>query len=130
MTSGGHRSPTDHKAVVSGPGRYSRRTDGQTLAQLPNAKYGEQAQFQAAQSGAPMAGTQPVPTPQGQAGPGAMPTPLLSPSQRPWEDVTAAAPPPVPATPQKVSDVLAKYVNSDATGALAALYQNALSKGM
>jgi hypothetical protein len=42
---------------VSGPGRLSRRTDGrQPVQDLPNAKYGENAAFRAAQGGAPMSG--------------------------------------------------------------------------
>lgn len=52
---GGYRRPT-HPAAASGPGRLSRRTDGrQPVQTLPDAKYGEQQAFQAAQQAAPMA---------------------------------------------------------------------------
>lgn len=55
MTSGGYRRPA-HPAAVSGPGRLSRRTDGnQPMQSLPDAKYGEQQAFQNAQQAAPMA---------------------------------------------------------------------------
>lgn len=132
MTSGGHRTPSHSKAVVSGPGRYSRRSDGQSIAQLPNAKYGEQQQFQADQHSAPMSATPPVGPPTAGGAAPAAPTPLLAPTQRPWEEGTApAAPVPVGGTvSQTLSDVLAKYVSQDVTGDLQALYQNALQRGM
>ena len=53
---GGYRAPSN-PAPVSGPGSLSRRTDGrQPVQDLPNAKYGENAAFRAAQGGAPMSG--------------------------------------------------------------------------
>lgn len=52
---GGYRKPAN-PAPVSGPGKLSRRTDGQPLQQLPDAAYGEQKTFREIQSGAPMAG--------------------------------------------------------------------------
>lgn len=43
-------------AKVSGPGKFSQRTDiGQPKQDIPNADYGEQKAYQAQQSGAPMA---------------------------------------------------------------------------
>lgn len=52
---GGYRRPTN-PAPVSGPGAHSKRTDGkQPKMQLPDAKYGEQQDYQDIQSGAPMA---------------------------------------------------------------------------
>lgn len=77
---GGYRAPAN-PAPVSGPGALSQRTDGQPAMQLPDAAYGEQAEFQAIQGGAPMMDE-----------PGmAPPVPLLSPSERPDEPVTAGA---------------------------------------
>lgn len=79
---GGYQAPAN-PAPVSGPGALSQRTDGgppQAPAQLPNAQYGEQAAFQAAQGAAPMAGPPPNFTP------------LNAPTQRPDEPVTAGAP--------------------------------------
>lgn len=40
---------------VSGPGKYSQRTDRQPMAQLPNADYGEQKAYKQLQQDAPMA---------------------------------------------------------------------------
>lgn len=51
---GGYRRPSN-PAPVSGPGRYSRRTDGQVQTDLPDADYGENASFREIQRGAPMA---------------------------------------------------------------------------
>jgi len=52
---GGYRRPTN-PAVVSGPGAHSKRTDGaQPMVDLPNAQYGENADFQEIQSGAKLA---------------------------------------------------------------------------
>ena len=130
MTSGGHRTPSHSKAVVSGPGRYSRRSDGQSIAQLPNAKYGEQQQFQADQHSAPMSATPPVGPPTAGGAAPAAPTPLLAPTQRPWEDGLTPAGPIPAVSPMKVSDILARYADADTTGALSALYQNALAKGL
>lgn len=84
-THGGYRAPR-HPAPVSGPGSQSRRTDGgpadrQAARALPDAKYGEQADFQAIQGGAPIAGQ---PSPQI--------VPLGAPSMRPDEPVTAGSP--------------------------------------
>lgn len=90
MPSGGYHPPAN-PAQVSGPGALSQRTDSpQPAMQLPNAKYGEQANFQAIQQGAPMQAPPGPPTP-GSGGPVAMPTPISQGSQRPGEPVTAGA---------------------------------------
>ena len=54
MPSGGYRQPSN-PAQVSGPGALSQRTDGQPMRDLPDARYGENAQFRADQQGAPLA---------------------------------------------------------------------------
>jgi len=92
---GGYRKPAS-PAPVSGPGKMSRRTDGQPIASLPDAAYGEQKTFREIQSGAPMGGGSP-----GQPGAGnplpispvdsAGVTPLDAGSQFPGEPVTAGA---------------------------------------
>lgn len=71
-------------AAMSPPGALSQRTDMQPQSpmQLPDAAYGEQAQFQAEQSLAPMAGQPAVP----------MPPSLGAPTARPDEPLTAGAP--------------------------------------
>lgn len=87
---GGYRPPRK-PAPVSGPGKMSRRTDGQPLATLPDAAYGEQKTFRQDQKGAPMAEASPP------GGPGVSPldmsrvTPFGAPSQFPDEPVTAGA---------------------------------------
>lgn len=88
---GGYRKPTN-PAPVSGPGALSARTDtAQPAMRLPDAAYGEQAAFQMAQSGAPMAG--PDAGPAGAGGPtGPSPvevTPFGSPSTMPDQPITA-----------------------------------------
>lgn len=88
MPSGGYHPPAN-PAQVSGPGALSRRTDSpQPTMALPNAKYGEQANFQQIQQGAPM---QAPPDPMGAGAPVSLPTGLADPSQRPNEPVTAGA---------------------------------------
>lgn len=68
---------------VSAPGKFSSRTDlaAQGTQQLPDAAYGEQAEFQAIQQAAPMAAKKSVKMPS-----------LMSPTARPDEPVTAGAP--------------------------------------
>lgn len=87
---GGYRAPSK-PAPVSGPGRMSRRTDGQPVASLPDAAYGEQQTFKAAQQGAPMAEAQ------GMGGPMVSPldmsrvVPFDAPTQFPGEPITSGA---------------------------------------
>lgn len=87
---GGYRPPRK-PAPVSGPGKMSRRTDGQPLATLPDAAYGEQKTFHDVQQGAPMAEAG------GAGGPAQPPldmsrvTALSAASQHPNEPVTAGA---------------------------------------
>lgn len=97
MPAGGYRAPGS-PAPVSGPGAYSRRTDGQPTSSLPNAKYGEGAAFEAQQQAAPMSASGPDLS-------GLVP--MNAPSNRPDEPITAGMPggpgpgPSVPAnTPQ------------------------------
>lgn len=87
---GGKRTPA-RPAAVSGPGALSRRTDGgpsdpQAHSRLPDAKYGEQANFQEIQSGADLAGKP------AQAPPAAALVPLGADTQRPDEPVTSGSP--------------------------------------
>jgi hypothetical protein len=72
---GGARTPAN-PAPASGPGVFSRRTDGrQPVIDLPDAKYGENAQFRADESGAPIPQTSPIPQAPS-AGPSAPPNAL------------------------------------------------------
>ena len=94
--------PPQNPAGVSGPGALSKRTDGgpaQALRDLPDAKYGENSQFQSLQQGASLSAS---PSPQGQGGPvdiqslppnpaAGQVTPLSAPTARPDEPVTSGA---------------------------------------
>lgn len=67
---GGYRAPAN-PAPVSGPGALSQRTDGrQPVMDLPNADYGQNAEFRTQQAGAAMPQTQSPPP----AGPPGQPT--------------------------------------------------------
>lgn len=82
---GGYRRPST-PAPVSGPGSMSARTDGgpsdrQPMRAIPDAAYGEQAEFMDIQSGAPMAAEPSMPPPVG----------LDAPTSRPDEPITAGA---------------------------------------
>lgn len=92
---GGYRQPAK-PAAVSGPGNLSARTDGgpgakkAPIAQLPDAGYGEQAQFRSIQQGAPIAQAQkPNPASPGGAPVSVTPPPLDAPSTRGDEPITA-----------------------------------------
>jgi len=128
---GGRRTPGS-PAPVSGPGQLSRRTDGgpqQVQAEMSGMPYGENMEFEAIQSSAPMsaAGQSTARatrrgggSARGGAGMGA--TPLMSPTQRPDEPVTAGAPfgpgddpPPKPGmmnVNRTDAETLAKYLPS------------------
>ena len=81
MPAGGYQRPTN-PAPVGMPGAMSQRTDGgptQPMMDLPDAGYGEQAEFQAIQGGADMAGVAP-------------PMPLAAPTSEPNVPVTEGLP--------------------------------------
>lgn len=85
---GGYRPPT-HPAPVSGPGALSRRTDGrQAVRDLPNAGYGENAAFRAAEQSAPMAQAPGAPALSLAPDTSGI-VPLGAPTQRPSEPLTA-----------------------------------------
>ena len=129
---------------VSGPGKFSTRTD-----LPPSQNYGDRKAMQEQIAGAPTARTPDVrglPTGQVRAAAqrGAAPasdvTPLFAPTQRPEEPVTAgiamgAGPGPEALGLQsqfaqaKLSDTLAKMIPYDTTGEIIILYQNALARG-
>lgn len=85
---GGYQKPRN-PAPVSGPGALSKRTDGgpkQALRDLPNARYGENAEYRSVESAAPMAA---APSPRA-SGQDATPGP-----EAPYEHPMGAAPPPL-----------------------------------
>ena len=126
-------------AGVSGPGKFSKRTDGLSF-QSP--EYGAGVEQAAIKAGAPLAKTADVRgatnTEIRQAVAQEPVTPLYAPSQRPDEPITAGiaiGPGPGPevmgARPIqiKTSDTLAKLLPFDDTGEIAILYQEALARG-
>lgn len=72
-------------AGTSGPGKYSKRTDGM---RLPSSEYGEGVETAEIQSGAPMARTQGSAEQQLRKAPTTV-VPLDAPTQRPEEPLTA-----------------------------------------
>jgi hypothetical protein len=127
-------------AGESGPGKFSKRTDG---LEFKSDVYGSGVENAANKAGAPMASTPSV-NPMSRSDMGMAPsqiervTPLFADSQRPDEPITAgiamgAGPgPEVLGLSQirvKTSDTLAKLLPFDDTGEIAILYQEALARG-
>jgi hypothetical protein len=124
-------------AGVSGPGKFSKRTDGLSFE---STEYGSGVANAANKAGAPLAKTPDVrPTSRSEMGmaPSQI-TPLYAPSERADEPITAGiamGPGPGPeimgATQIRVktSDTLAKLLPFDDTGEIAILYQEALARG-
>ena len=127
-------------AGTSGPGKFSKRTDG---IRFQSDTYGAGVENAANKAGAPMAKTPDV-NPMSRSEMGMAPsqmgpvTPLFTESQRPSEPITsgiAMGPGPGPEAlamqpvRQKLSDTLAKLIPFDDSGDIAILYQEALSRG-
>jgi hypothetical protein len=129
-------------AGVSGPGKFSKRTDGLSFQ---STEYGSGVENAANKAGAPLARTPDVratsrsdmgmaPSQQGQR------TDLYAPSEAPQEPVTTgialgagAGPEALAMTgiqTEKLSDILAKMLPYDQTGEVEILYQRALARGM
>lgn len=90
---GGYRKPSK-PAAVSGPGALSQRTDGrpQPVRDLPDAQYGENAEYREIQQGSPMAASAPSPTtPGGGADPMAAMVGMGDPTTMPDTPVTDGA---------------------------------------
>jgi len=132
-------APMNPKAGVSGPGKYSVRTDKLSMG---STGYGEGVETAAIQSGAPLGTTPDV---RGEApskfredlaqGPV---TELFAPTTRPSEPITAGidmgAGAPAKAlmmqkSVTKTSDTLAKMLPYDTDGSIAILYQQAVARG-
>ena len=127
-------------AGVSGPGKFSKRTDGLSFQ---STEYGSGVENTANKAGAPLATTPDVrPTSRSEMGmaPSQLEpvTPLYAPSSRPDEPITAGiamGPGPGPEIMGaaqirvKTSDTLAKLLPFDDTGEIAILYQEALARG-
>ena len=126
-------------AGVSGPGKFSKRTDG---ISFQSTEYGSGVENAAIKAGAPLAKTPNVrPTSQSEMGmaPSQI-TPLYAPSERPDEPITAGiaigeGPGPEvlgmrPTPVEKYSDTLAKLLPYDESGEIAILYQDFIARGL
>ena len=129
-------------AGVSGPGKFSKRTDGLSFE---STEYGSGVENAANKAGAPLATTPDVrPTSRSEMGMAPSQresiTPLYAPSQRKDEPITTGIVPGDGAGPealgmnqvrpmQKQSDILVKLLPFDDTGEIAILYQEALARG-
>lgn len=132
-------APMNPKAGVSGPGKFSTRTD---KLEMGSTAYGEGVETQAIKSGAPLAKTGDVrPARAGdvrEAATQAPVTELYAPTQRPDEPITAgidmgAGPGSdvlmMAKSTAKTSDALVKLLPFDTTGEIGILYQQALARG-
>ena len=132
-------APMNPKAGVSGPGKYSVRTD---KLDMGSTGYGEGVETQALKSGAPL-GTTPDVRPEAPSKfreqlTQAPVTELFAPSSRPNEPITAGidmGPGPganalmMQKAITKTSDTLAKMLPFDTDGSIAILYQQAVARG-
>ena len=149
---GGYRKPSK-PAVVSGPGKYSKRTDGgpaQVISAAPDQPYGDAGQQMNDQRIAPMAASEPLPTPPSpetvaSSSPSYQGVPFDAESQRPDEPVTAGLPIGEGAGPEALTlggfgqnvgrvngdmtKLLGRLMGTDLTGVLAKLYQQAQAGG-
>jgi hypothetical protein len=125
-------------AGPSGPGKFSARTD-----MAPSKEYGERKQMQEIIGGADTATTRGAADPKlgRPSNPLSDVTPLLAPSQRPDEPVTAGiargdGPGPEVMMGQSMyaqdslSTILAQMLPYDTNGEIAALYEQAVSRGL
>jgi hypothetical protein len=132
--------PMNPKAGVSGPGKYSVRTDRLSMG---STSYGEGIDTAAIKSGSPLSKTPDQrPMPAAEVRDAAMQAPvtgLYAPTERPNSPITAGidmGPGPgssalmMAKSSEKLSDVLAKMLPYDNTGEIAILYQRAASRGM
>jgi hypothetical protein len=132
-------APMNPKAGVSGPGKFSVRTD---KLEMGSKAYGEGVETQAIQSGAPLAKTGDVRAARAgdvrEAATQGPVTELFAPTTRPAEPITSGidmgAGSPAKAlmmqkSVTKTSDTLAKMLPYDTDGSIAILYQQAVARG-
>lgn len=139
---GGYQAPA-RPAAVSGPGRFSQRTDTAPKFRMPDLPYGDGAELATQQAGAPMARTAKPgsggSTPTAGAGPDILG--LDAPSARPDEPVTAgvdigpgpgseALPTAMQAPTGELTNLIYQLAATDRTGALAAFGAEAMRRGL
>ena len=146
---GGYQRPKN-PAMVSGPGKYSQRTDGgpgdlrQGARKIPSKSYGDGLETTQIQTAAPMSASGGFGGVDPQASQGApinLPVvPLFAPTQRPDEPISSgidigdgvgsSALGMKNLATEKLSDILAKMLPYDQTGEIEILYQRADARGM
>jgi hypothetical protein len=133
---GGYRKP-ENPAPASGPGALSQRTDGgpaQGAKYMSGMPYGQNTMDQ--QTAAPMAAAQPAPP----APEMTMPTPLMAPTERPDEPITAGinrgdgpgseVMMDRPSAPTKtLADVMRDLIRFDSTGDTELIYRALVDEG-
>jgi hypothetical protein len=132
-------TPMNPKAGVSGPGKYSVRTDS---LRMGSTSYGEGIDTAAIKSGAALASTPDTrPMPAAEVRDAAMQAPvtgLYDQSARPNEPITngidmgaglGSSALMMAKSVEKTSDMLAKMLPFDTDGSIAILYQQALARG-
>ena len=130
---GGYRKP-NNPAPVSGPGSLSQRTDGgptQPATYIPGLPYGQGQETYSNQVAAPMAGN---PIPQME-----IPTPLMAPTARPSEPITAGvdigagpgseAKPKLPNPSYTIQDVIRNLIPYDPSGDAELIYRSLIDEG-
>jgi hypothetical protein len=124
--------PMNPAGGVSGPGRFSKRTDT-----LPSAYYGEGTETQQIQAGATEAKTRGIADNVG-GRPRKLSIDLFGQTERPDEPITvgaAAGPGPgpeilgMPRQSESLSQILGQLLPYDTNGEIAALYEQAVSRG-
>jgi hypothetical protein len=130
--------PMNPKAGVSGPGKYSVRTDKLSMG---STAYGEGVETAAIKSGAPLSKTpdqRPMPAAEVRDAAMAPVTGLYDPTARPNEPITngidmgpgaGASALMMRKNAVKLSDSLVQMLPFDTTGEIAVLYQEALAQG-
>lgn len=150
---GGYRKPSN-PAPVSGPGQYSKRTDGQVVSTMSGQDYGQAGQDHANESLQPMGATKPAPTaPVAPGGPQSAPSApqymggeFGGPTSRPGEPVTAGAPSgpgpgmealggataegPMSMPTGYITNTIKQLAATDTTGLLGELYLMAQQRGV
>jgi len=136
-TRGGYRKP-ENPAPTSGPGALSQRTDGgpaQGAKYIPGMPYGEGRATYDQQTAAPMSGGSPMPSSPAIE----LPTPLMAPTSRPSEPVTAginmgAGPGSEvmadrPSDTKTLADTLRELIRFDPSGDTELIYRTLVDEG-
>jgi hypothetical protein len=137
---GGYRKP-ENPAPMSGPGALSQRTDGgpaQGARYISGLPYGQGQATYDQQTAAPMAAASPMPSAPA-AAPMEMPTPLMAPTSRPNEPITAginmgAGPGSEvmmdrPSETKTITDTLRELIRFDPSGDTELIYRTLVDEG-